>query len=142
MASRNFILAIGRAEVCTRPSYSFDLQMTLPQDLLLLYAAFVIEYRESYLYACGPAKKGAYQEPFRAWSIRTGNKLHPEVVRLGIGLLANQLLIPSQLFPLPSFLLCLIRSAPPSTNHPSAEPTQMTEMIDFSLAYGNLPPRQ
>jgi hypothetical protein len=72
----------------------------------------------------------------------TGNKLHPEAVRLGIGLLANQLLIPSQLFPLPNFLLCLIRSAPPSTNHPSAEPTQMTEMIDFSLAYGNLPPRQ
>lgn len=72
----------------------------------------------------------------------TENKLYLEAVRLGIGLLANQLLIPSQLFPLPSFLLCSIRFAPPSTSHPGAEPTQVTEMIDFSLAYGDLPPRQ
>jgi hypothetical protein len=70
------------------------------------------------------------------------NKLYLEAVWLGIGLLANQLLIPSQLFPLPSFLLCSIRFAPPSTNHPGAEPTQVAEMIDFSLAYGDLPPRQ
>src|ERR1700735_1366457 len=48
MASRKSFLAIGHAEACTGPSYSVDLQMTLAQDLLLLYAAFVIEYRESY----------------------------------------------------------------------------------------------
>jgi hypothetical protein len=58
MASRNFFLAIGRTELRTRPSYSFDLQMTLPQDLLLLYAAFVIEYRESYCVHVGQQKGG------------------------------------------------------------------------------------
>ena len=68
MASRKFILAIGRAEVCTRPSYSFGLQMTLAQDLLLLHAAFVIEYRESYSMHVGQKKGGAYHELFRIWS--------------------------------------------------------------------------
>ena len=58
MASRKFILAIGHAEVCTRSSYSFDLQMTLAQDLLLLYAAFVIAYRESYSMHVGQQKGG------------------------------------------------------------------------------------
>ena len=67
MASRKFIFAIGRAEVCTRPSYSCDLQMALGQDLLLLHAAFVIEYRESYSMHVGQ-KKGAYHELFRIWS--------------------------------------------------------------------------
>jgi hypothetical protein len=58
MASRKFFLAIGRAEACTGPSYSFDLQMTLAQDLLLLYTAFVIEYRESYSMHVGQQKGG------------------------------------------------------------------------------------
>jgi hypothetical protein len=69
MASRKSFLAIGHAEACTGPSYSFDLQMTLAQDLLLLYAAFAIEYRESYSMHVGQQKGGVYHELFRTWSI-------------------------------------------------------------------------
>jgi|SRR5271155_917508 len=63
MASRKFFLAIGRAEACTGPSCSFDLQMTLAQDLLLLYAAFVIEDRESYSMHVGQQKGGLIMSP-------------------------------------------------------------------------------